>query len=882
MSFFDALRHRLRPLLRRGDFDRELEEELRHHQQLSMQEFPGAQSQFGSHAYYKEETRGKTLLGWIDPLSQDLKYALRNLWRTPGFTIVAVLSLAIGIGANSAIFSLIYSILLRPLPVSHPERLALVQHTGPDLPNDGFSYNEYRALRQSPGFTSVTAWGGADHVPIVAGAIHSTVTVDAVDGNFFSTLGLEAQQGRLITPEDESTRAPVLVISDGLWTEWFNRAPNAVGSTVTMRGAAFTVIGVAPKTFTGLEDGGQFNGAIPLGTLGSVGATPVEDGGADSAVMEIVGRLPNPAALPGVTKMLDATYRSCCAKGGDQAGGVQLTTITHGIPLWKFDVHAMFGRLLAELLGAAGVVLLAACANLGTLLLARASARERELAVRLSLGAPRRRLAGQMLVESTLLAGLGAGAGLLLANWALRLIAHRLPDPIVNRAGLALTGEVLGFTAAVAVAAVVLFGAVPAWRASQTSLIGPLKDGGRSFTGRRAGWIDRSVVVAQVALALVLVNGAGMLVATLRSLRNVDAGFSTDHQLSVELDSRGTPYESRGLAQFVDGLMTRAARIPGVRSAALSEAAPIFGGRFLSPTIAVQGYTPKPDESMRCWFDPVTPGFFTTMGIGMRGGRDFTDADRGAGGVAIVNDAFVHQYLRDRNPLGATIRTVQGADTLLMQIVGVAGDARYADLRAPATPLAYIPLAQFERIPVLGRLIVLTLSVRTVGDDRAVATSLRNAVFTEAPATQAYGPETIEASVDASLNRETLTAEIATLFGVVALVLAAIGLYGVVSYRVTQRTREIGVRVALGAAAPDVVWLVFRQALALVAIGVLVGAPLTLASGKAIAAELYGLGHNPFYVLGAGVLLVGVAMAASVLPARRAAAVDPLIALRAD
>ncbi|HZH39434.1 MAG TPA: ABC transporter permease, partial [Gemmatimonadales bacterium] len=512
MSLFDAVRHRLRPLLRRGAFDREMDEEFRHHQELSTQEFPGTQSRFGSHVYYKEEARALTLLGWIDPLTQDLKYALRNLWRTPGFTAVAVLSLAIGIGANSAIFSLIYSILLRPLPVSHPEQLALVQHTGPDLPNDGFSYNEYRSLRQSPGFTAVTALGGADHVPIVAGAIHSTVTVDAVDGNFFSTLGLEAQQGRLITPDDESTRAPVLVISDGLWTEWFNRAPNAVGSTVTMRGAAFTVIGVTPKTFAGLEDGGQFSGAIPLGTVGQVGGTPVEGGGADSAAIEIIGRLPKPAAVAGVTKMLDATYRSCCAKGGDQAGGVHLTTIQHGIPLWKFDVHALFGRLLVELLGAAGVVLLAACANLGTLLLARASARERELAVRLSLGASRRRLAGQMLVESSLLAVLGAGAGLLLANWALRLIAHRLPDPIVDRAGLALTGEVLGFTTAVAAGSVLLFGAVPAWRASRTNLVGPLNEGGRSFTGRQAGWLDRSIVVAQVALALVLVNGAGMLV----------------------------------------------------------------------------------------------------------------------------------------------------------------------------------------------------------------------------------------------------------------------------------------------------------------------------------------------------------------------------------
>ncbi|HYK11613.1 MAG TPA: ABC transporter permease [Gemmatimonadales bacterium] len=881
MSFFDALRHRLRPLFRSREFDREMDEEFQHHMDLGVQEFPG-HARFGSRAFYKEERRHMTVLSWLDPLGQDLRYAWRNLRRTPGFTAVAVLSLAIGIGANSAIFSLIYSILLRPLPVSHPDHLVLVQHAGPELPNDGFSFNEYRALKHSPGFRALTARGGGDHVPIVAGPVHSTLSIDAVDGNFFPTLGLEAERGRLITPEDERTRAPVVVISDGLWAEWFDRAPSALGSTITMRGTAFTVIGVTPRAFAGLEDGGQFSGAIPLGTLALVGGTPVEDGATDSAVIEIVGRLSDPGALPGVAKMLDATYRSCCARGDSQSSGVQLTTIAHGIPLWKFDVHALFGRLLVELLGAAGVVLLAACANLGTLLLARASARERELAVRLSLGASRRRLAGQMLVESALLAGLGAGAGLVLAHWSLRVIAHRLPDPIVDRAGFALTGEVLVFTAAVAALSVILFGAVPAWRATRTNLIGPLNEGGRSSTSRRAGWLDRSIVVAQVALALVLVNGAGSLVATLRSLRNVDGGFSSERLLSVELDSRGTPYESGGLTAFTDRLVTRAAAIPGVRSAALSEAAPIFGGRSWAPTITVEGYTPGADEGMRCIFDAVSPAYFSTMGIALRRGRVFTEDDRGSGGVAIVNEAFARQYFRDRDALGATIRTVRGADTLLMQVVGVVADARYQDLRVPAQPMAYLPLAQFKRIPVLGQLVVVTLTVRTVSDDRALSSALRNAVLTETPDAQIYGPETIEASIDASLNRETLTAELATLFGAVALVLAAIGLYGVVSYRVAQRTREIGVRMALGAATPAVVWLVFRQALALVTIGVLVGAPLAFGSGKAIAAELYGLGRNPFFVIGAGVVLLGVAVAASAIPARRAAGVDPMIALRSD
>jgi len=882
VSLLDAIRHRLRPLLRAREFDRETDEEFRHHLELGAQEFPEGGPRFGSRAYYKEERRRMTTLGWLDVLGQDLRYAWRSLRRTPGFTTVAVLSLAIGIGANSAIFSLIYSILLRPLPVSHPERLVLVQHSGPDLPNDEFSYNEYRSLGASAGLTSLTALGGTGHVPIVAGPVHDAVGVDGVDGNFFPTLGLAAQVGRLIDPEDERTRAPVAVISDGLWAESFHRAPAAVGSPITLRGAVFTVIGVAPKSFQGLAYDGGFAVAIPLGTQALVGGTPVETGGADSAALQLVGRLADGVTLAGAGTRLDATYRSCCAPAAPDAGGVQVTGIAHGIPSWKFDVQALFGRLLLELLGAAGVVLLAACANLGTLLLARASARERELAVRLSLGASRGRLAGQLLVESGLLAGLGAAAGLLLAHWALRLIAHQLPGPVEDRAGLAVTGEVLLFTAAVALLSVILFGAVPLWRATRTGLVGPLNEGGRAATARGAGWLDRSIVVAQIALALVLLNGAGLFVATLRNLRSVSGGFSPERHVSIELDSRGTSYESGGLAALGDRLLARAGRIQGVRSAALSEAVPIFGGRGLNPVVSVEGYTPRQDENMQCWFDPVTPGFFSTVGIALRQGRDFTDGDRGAAPVAIVNEAFVRQYLSGRNPLGATIRTAGGRDTSILQIVGVVGDARFTDLQVPAAPMAYLPLAQFQRI-VSGRpLAVVTLTVRTAGDDRALSAALRNAVFDEAPAVQAYGPESIEASIDASLSRQTLTAELAALFGAVALILAAIGLYGVVSYRVARRTREIGVRMALGAAAPAVVWLVFRQALVLVSLGVLVGVPLAFGIGRMIAAELYGLGRNPFFLLGAGVLLLGVAVVASALPARRAARVDPLIALRAE
>jgi predicted permease len=897
MSLFDAFRHRLRPLLRRRNFDREMDEEFRLHLELHAREFPDADSptararaHFGSPAYYMEETRRMTPLGWLDALRQDVRYARRNLLRAPAFAAVAVLSLAIGIGANTAIFGLLYSLLFQPLPVSHPEQLVELQYNGRDGQTDRFSFSEYQSLRQSPGFMSLTALGDASGVTIAVGGVRRSVDVYAVDGNFFPTIGLRPVSGRLITAEDEAARAPVVVISEDLWVGLFGRSPAAIGSTITMEAATYTVVGVAPARFRGLGYTGSVQVVVPLSTLPLVGGASVETESATSAMLQIVGRIAHRGDLPAAARMVDASFRMCCAgqRGGAGATGesrIGLASIEHGIPSAKLDVTAMFSRLLFELMGGAAIVLLAACVNIGTLLLARASAREREVAIRLSLGASRRRILGHMLVESAMLATMGSIAGLVLADWALRVIAHHVPpelSPIAGRIGLQFNGELLGFTAAVAVASVLLFGVVPAWRATRTDLIAPLKAGGRSSAARRSGWLDRGVVVAQVAIALTLLNGAGLFVATLRNLRDVNGGFAKVQTVCIELDARGTTYESTGLVPLTERLINRAMLIPGVRSATLSASVPVFGGRRFNRELAVEGYVPSPEESVEVWANAVTPGFFATIGIPLRAGRDFSPNDRMAGpAVAIVNDAFVHQYIRDRDPLGTTVRSVTGPDTTIAQIVGVARDARYIDLRQPPPPMIYLPLAQFAQLPRFGQ--KLSLTVHTSGDDGATPAPLRKAVLDEVPGVQVGGTATIEAAMDAALSRETFTAGLATLFGAVALILAAIGLYGIVSYRVAQRTREIGVRMALGSAASSVVWMVLRQALVLAAIGVLVGAPLAFAGGKAIAAELFGLaGQNRFFVIGAGVLLLGVAVAAGALPARRAARVDPLIALRAD
>ena len=910
MSLLDAIRHRLKPLIRRADFDREMDEEFRHHQELHALEFAEgpdaaarARARFGSTAYYKEETRRMTALGWLDLLRQDLRYGVRHLVRAPAFTAVAVLSLAIGIGANSSIFSLIYSLLLNPLALPHPQQLVEVQHTGRDRPNDQFSYNDYQSLRRSSGFTSVTAFTGTGNVPIVAGTFSNAISVDAVDGNYFSTLGVRPLRGRLIGPEDERTHAAVVVISEQVWALVFNRSPSAVGSTITLHGTPFAIVGIVPNSYQGIMYMGSFMTAVPLSALPVIGGPSVETSDAAAPMLQIVGRIATAADRARVSTVVDAIYQSCCMERGTatgdrghaQASGVTVASIGHGITSPKFDVRSQLTRLLYILMGGAAIVLLAACANIGTLLLARAAAREREVAVRRSLGASRGRLTMQMLVESSLLAVLGGAAGLITANWALRGLAAGMPGQIFDRVGLRFNPQILGFTAAASLASVLVFGVIPARRATRTDPVAPLREGS-TRTARRGGWLDRSVVVAQLALALVLINGAGLFVATLRNLRTVNGGFSTEHVVNTEFDSRGTPYESSGLVRVADRLLARAERIPGVRSAALSEVPPAYGGRRYLSQISVQGYTPGPDENMNVWVDPVTPGFFSTVGTSRRMGRDFSPSDGATGQrVVIINEAFVHQYLRDRSALGTSIQVIdenrmmtggtitEHTDTSIVQVVGVVGDARYIDVRQPPPPMMFVPMAQFEQIPIAGHLAVVTLTVRTTGDDSALPGAIRSAMLAEAPGVRIYGPETIETTLSGEFKQETLTAWLATLFGGVALTLAAMGLYGVVSYRVAQRTREIGVRMALGAASSSVVWMVLRQALLLVAIGVVVGAPLAFAGGRAIAAELYGVaGGNPLYVLGAGVLLLAVAVAAAAFPARRAANVDPLIALRAD
>jgi predicted permease len=916
MSFFDAVRHRLRPLLRPRTFDRELEEELRLHIELDAgQQGDGhddvsarhlALQHFGHMAYYKEETRRMTVLGWLDILRQDLRYGLRALRRAPVFTGVAVLSLALGIGANTAIFGLLHRVLLATLPVPHPGELVTARVVVPRGFAGGFALDEVRALREAPGAPPLAVFTSAGNVALEAAGERDFATVDLVDGEYFRILGLRPVVGRLLSPEDDRAAQPVVVISEDWWDRYFHRDPAVLQRTVTLRNVAFAIVGVLPGAFHGLVFPGEFAVAAPLSTgalIGGPDPQPARGGGS----LVIIGRLTSGASIARGSAALDAVFQRCCADRHSNVGGkpgalgaaptapagksaaaaprLILQDISRGIPMSKMDIRTDYGRILLVLMGGVAVVLLIACANVGNLLLVRAAARGREFAVRLSIGASRGRLVRQLLTESVLLAFLGGALGLALAWWATNVLASSLP-PMGDGAGIGLLGEivrfraspaVLEFTAAMSVACVALFGLLPALRSTKTDLVSPLKESGHGHGSRRRGMLDPTLVVAQVALALLLVSSAALLGTTLRNLRAIDGGFATTHVLGVDVDTRGTSYEQGGMVPLHRELVARLQRLPGVRAAAMASITPAIGGRWSITPVTVPGYVPSADDDMTVSLDAITPGFLDVAGIPLTAGRDFADGDGpSAGNVAIINTTLVHRFFGTHDPIGATIR-VGGDSGFALRVVGVARDTRYRDLRMPAEPMVYVPVRQSGSWPYLVAI------VRTTADPAAVARLLRNEITAFAPGVRLRAMQTVEDALDQALSRERLAAGLATLFGALALGLAAVGLYGVVSYNVTRRTSEIGLRMAMGARPADVVRLVLRGSMIMVLAGLALGLPLMLAGGRAIAALLYGVGSHDFPLLAAAMAaLAAVGIAASAVPALRASRIDPLVALRSD
>jgi predicted permease len=840
-----------------------------------------ARRQFGAYALHKEDTWMTDLTTWIETLAADLRYALRGLRNSPGFAVVAILSLALGIGANTAIFTLIDAVMLRSLPVQHPEELIHVEigKSGPDVTNP--IWEELRDHQSV--FSGVMSWGYQPLNTNVRGESRF-VGNTYVSGSYFSTLGVGPALGRVLAPRDDHRGcAPVAVLSHAFWQKEYGGAPTAVGKNISLEGHSFEIVGVSRSGFSGLDVGQSVDVFTPL-------CSEAVMRGADSTLdqrsnwwLSVIGR-----AKDGMTaaqaqarlevlspEVFNATVPSFWpAEGQKMYREYKFTAANAASGL--SEARQKYGDALWMMMAAVGLVLLIACANVANLQLARAAARQREMAVRTALGAGRGRLIRQSLAESLLLSFLGATLGLLFAQWGSRLLTALLSNSHNKFVlDLAPDARILAFTAVSGTLTGVLFGLVPALRSSRVAPNAAMKAQGRGASdGPSRMLLSKSLVVAQVALSMILVAGAGLMLATFRNLTSLDPGFRADGVLLVNsnLSHTNLPKEQQeGLRQDI---LRRLRAIPGVRSASFSMLTPVSGGGW-SNEIKVDAQEKRPGREAMSFFNGLSDGYVETMGTVMVAGRDFTPRD--TTGVAIVNEAMAKRFFGNTNPIGHTFSPSGGRSwDPPCEIIGIVRNAKYRNLRSDAPATAYIPLAQAD-IP----------GVRPVAFEIRVGGSLATIIPSIKEAVSAANPSvTIEIipfteQLAASLTEEKMLATLSSFFGGLALLLAAIGLYGVLSYNVARRRNEIGIRMALGAEQARVLRMVLGEASWLAFIGLGLGIAGTLAATQVVKSFLYGLQpDDPPTLASAAAMLAAVGGLAAYLPARRAARVDPMTALR--
>jgi len=897
---------RLLMLLRCKQFGADLAEEMRLHRELREQEqidrglsakeaHYAAQRRFGNDLVLREESRDMWGWNWLEHLVQDLRFGLRMLRKNPGFTAVAVLTLALGIGANTAIFSLIDAALLKLLPVAHPEQLVTVGCSA----DDAFPYPAYKQLRDhNQVFSGVAAFRSFEDFDFEVDGHAALAKAQVVSGNYYSVLGVNAILGRTITPDDDRVAggAPVAVISYDYWVKRFNRDPSVVGKKIALNGSPFTLIGVTPPDFFGLRPGNPVEVSVPISMVDQVRAGWSAAGTPYSVLtapfrnwLYLMARL-----APGVNEQralanADPIYRRSMREAADGM---------HGLPFDSPRVREMylqfrlrlepggrglatlrqrFSRPLLILMAVVGLLLLISCANVANLMLARASVRQREIAVRIALGAARQRLIRQLITESLFLACAGGAGGLLLAFWAtgslLALVSHASSPISLNAHPDA---RVLAFTALVSFFTALLFGLAPAMRATQPAVAG-LKESGRVLGGMRPqSRLGKALVVSQVALSLVLLVGAGLLVRSLRNLKDFYPGFNAQHVLLISLNPSLVGYKEEQVVQLYQRLAGEIKAFPGVRTVSFSDFSPLSDRlSFTMPT--VEGYTPRPGEIAPVMLNVIGPEYFKALETPVLLGREFTDADAAsAPKVAIINQTMARHYFGDSNPIGRRF-SIPGwrGDSSWLEIVGVIQDAKYYNLREQAPPQAYIPYLQS---PESGSS---TFEVRASTDPVSLAAGVRRLMQQADSRLPIFDIKTLSEQVDESLVEDRLVASFSTLFGLLALLLASVGLYGVMAHAVSRRTNEIGVRMALGAQPGQILAMVMQETLLLVALGVAVGIPVALAASRLIRSELYGLGpSDPFTISITTLLMLGVSGLAGYLPARRATKVDPMVALR--
>ena len=832
---------------------------------------------------------------------QDVAYSLRSLARNAGFAAVVVIALAAGIGASTAIFTLIDAVLLRTLPVAHPEQLVVIgnparvggaSHGG--VRTDLLSYPLYRDVRErNHVFRDVSATGRTGRIDAridETGGELEHPSGRFVSGNYFSVLGVGPAHGRLFDGgEDQTTGAsPVAVISDAYWSRRFRRDPSAVGRTIVVDGSRLTIIGVARTGFTGEIVGIPTDIWIPV-TMQDVlrpNDKMLTDRTADWLI--VVGRLAPGATLAQARQEIPELIERAVVAGSP---GTIAQTFLSSAPRYYVQSGATgvsrlrltFQAPLLTLMAGVVLLLCIVCANVATLLLARSIARGREMAVRLTLGANRGRLVRQLLTESAVLAALGATAGSCVAWWGSRgLLA--LSGGAQGSLDLGIDLRVLGFTVGASVGAVLLFGLAPALRAARVDLAATMRAGatavsrgGLGARGQRAP-LGRLLIVSQVALSVVLLSGAAMLVRSLRNVRNVDVGLDREHLIVADLDITARGYRWERTSTLATTLRDRLSALPGVRAVAFSENG-VFSGNESSTTIEMPGFAPRSSDDTVVAYDQVSAGYTTAIGGRLVGGRELGPRDEGAlARTVVVNEAFANFYFPNGRAVGKYFHI---SDSLTIQIAGVVSDVRDHSLTEPPPRRVYFPFVHHDA--QLGTPVTFVVEVRTAGDPADLVQAVRRTVAAVDPDLPIDAINPLTTLMQDSIRAERLVAQLAAAFGVLALLLAAIGLYGVMSYATVRRTGEIGLRVALGARQSDVLRLVVREAMVLVVAGVAIGLPLAFASSRLLRTQLHGVSPTdaPSMTAAAVVLIVS-GLAATLLPAVRASRVSPTEALRAE
>lgn len=835
-------------------------------------------------------------------LLQDLRYAVRTLGRTPAFTVVVVLTLGLGIGANTAIFSLMDQLLLRLLPVTSPGELVQLDGPGPfsgrSMNDRTFSYPIYQDFRdRNQVFSGVVARAPA-RATFTYRSQSERVDAELVSGNTFEVLGVRPTLGRALTADDDRTPSahPVAMLGYGFWQRRFAGDPSVFNQVVTINSTQMTIVGIAPSGFSGIVSVDAPDLFVPIMMKAELTPTWNDLDNRRSRWVNIVGRLRPGLSAEAAKAQLDVVYRQineeelvavpAFAEASqtfkDRFRAKTLTFYPAGRGL--SDLRSSVSAPLYVLMAMVALVLLIACANVANLLLTRATARQKEIAIRLALGAARGRLVRQNLTESLVLAVLGGSAGLLLSIWLGDVLIGVMPgDDLARNLSTAPDLRVAGYTALLSLVTAVIFGLAPALQGSRPELNRTLREEAGSLSGgTHHARFRKGLVVIQVALSMLLIAGGGLFARSLYNLQNLNPGFDTSNLLSFNVDPALRGYDQARVKQFYDTLLARAAELPGVASVSLAQISALTGDNS-QRTIRVQGYESKPDENMTPSANEVAPDYFRTMGVPIIAGREFSARDaQGAPQVAIVNETFVKYFFGNENAVGRRFGFRANGDSDAVEIVGVVKDALYSNMRQGTTAenqtprVVYTPYSQSREVNEM------TVYVRASGAAAAaLPDQLRQAVRQVDAALPIYQLRTLERTVSDALFNERMLALLSAAFGLLATVLAAVGLYGVMSYTVSRRTREIGIRIALGAERRSVIWMVLKEVAMLTLVGIGLGVPAALALSQLVKSQLFGISPtDPLTITIAATVLGAVALLAGYIPARRAARVQPVLALR--